>query len=160
MGWNSDKRLDNAGNKLFFFLDFLILVYEFTTYLIWSCENIPILIHLTEWNIVFFSWRKWHVVSMRLSTTTLHPFFLCVCLPLLLHCPSFRDKLSVLCLKRTCEVNHFRPSHAINKCKIRITSVHNSKIRKPGIRISARRAAILNEIFSCQSLQVNDGKMS
>jgi len=33
---------------------------ELTDYLVGSCKNVPVLIHLTQWNIVFSPRRKWH----------------------------------------------------------------------------------------------------
>jgi len=63
-GWKEDKRLE-IFSQIFCFM------YELTNYLMWSCKNVPILIHLTQWHIIFFAWRKWHMVRRELSTTYL-----------------------------------------------------------------------------------------
>jgi len=52
-----------------FNLNFLPTLYELTYYLMWSYKNIPILILLAQWHIICFTWRKWYMVKMRLSTT-------------------------------------------------------------------------------------------
>jgi len=41
---------------------------ELTNYLMRSCKHVPISIHLTQWQVIFFAWRKWHTVRMRLGT--------------------------------------------------------------------------------------------
>jgi len=34
-------------------------------------KKVVILMHLAQWNIIFFAWIRWHLVRMRLNTTAL-----------------------------------------------------------------------------------------
>jgi hypothetical protein len=42
---------------------------DLTNYLMRSSKNMLVLIYLTQWHIISFAWRQWHMDRMRLSLT-------------------------------------------------------------------------------------------
>jgi hypothetical protein len=63
---NGSIMLVRNSVSLDFLFDFNVLSY---ISLDMKFKNVPLLIHLTQWHIVFFSWRKWNVLRTKLSTT-------------------------------------------------------------------------------------------
>jgi hypothetical protein len=76
LGWSKDKRLGNADNKHFLW-DSFVSVCELTKYLICSCKNVPILLHMAHWHVIFLTRRMLHMVGIMLSASNLHCHFNC-----------------------------------------------------------------------------------